>query len=158
MKALLIDPYVLQYQPGQLTILDTPPIREIEVSGNIDDIYSALSSDQKDVTMFDVARLENGDVIYVDDEGLFGATHFFMVEGHTVALAGRGLVVGMDSEGSDTAPLTRLEDLWASTRISMANLEVRLSSVPVGAPATRDSLNVLGQSAARCWAMDFGFY
>lgn len=41
--------------------------------------------------------LENGDVVYVDDEGLLKEpTDFFLIEGCTPPLAGKGLLVGTD--------------------------------------------------------------
>lgn len=59
---------------------------------------------------FTAAYLENGDVIYVDDEGLFkGPTSFFLVEGYPQPLAGRGIVVGTDAEGNDVPPKTTEE-------------------------------------------------
>lgn len=89
MRAILIDPY-------------DQTVTEIVVDGNnLQEIYKTLQ-----VTCIDAVRLENGDVIYVDDEGLLKSpTHLFDVAGIDVtAFAGRGLLVGSTGDGYDADP------------------------------------------------------
>jgi hypothetical protein len=44
----------------------------------------------------------NGDILYVDEEGLFKPqTHFFRLAGYDQPLAGNGLIVGSDDEGEN---------------------------------------------------------
>lgn len=65
---------------------------------------------------FTAAYLENGDVAYVDDEGLFkGPTDFILFKGYPQPLAGKAVVVGTDSEGNDIAPAISLDELKRTT-------------------------------------------
>ena len=83
-------------------------ITSVEHSGNLSSLRTLL-----DCRIVDAARLNNshGDVVYVDDEGLFCNEHFFMVDGYPTPLAGLGLVVGMDGEGGDAAPKSTLDEI-----------------------------------------------
>lgn len=62
---------------------------------------------------FDLARLPNGDAIYVDDEGLLkNPRHFFLHKDYPNPLAGYGLVLGVDYEtGDSTSPKMSFEEL-----------------------------------------------
>jgi len=100
MKAILIDPFEKE-------------VREIDWSGNYHDISNIL-----DAPHFDVAHFGSGDgdVIYVDDEGLFRekGQEYFGFAGHPNPLAGYGLLVGTDAEGNTVAPQISLD--WAATK------------------------------------------
>jgi hypothetical protein len=86
-------------------------ITEFEYDGSMQGIYETI-----DATMFDVVRLnEKGDVVYVDDEGLYNSNHFWRVANHPHPIAGKGMVLGTDSQGESQAPsATNLETLQAS--------------------------------------------
>ena len=95
MKAYLIDPMKCS-------------ITEVEYDdSNYRNICALIDAD-----LFDVVRLSDSrDVIYVDDEGLFNPQGFFRVDGYPNPLAGKGLVLGTDSEGESIQPGMSLEDL-----------------------------------------------
>lgn len=63
-------------------------------------------------------RLVSGDVLFVDDEGLFKYHEFFVVPLGHQPFAGNGLVVGKERPNSARTydPTTRLEDLRAAVR------------------------------------------
>lgn len=90
MRAYLIDP-----EARTLSVVD--------YTNNICELIGA--------ERFDAARFsDQGDVVYVDDEGLFGSpTTLFLIEGYPQPLAGKGLVVGTDAEGNDIEPTTTLD-------------------------------------------------
>lgn len=74
-------------------------------------------------SMFDVVRVENRDVIFVDDEGLLTAnedTHFFTVGKYDGILVGNGLVVGTDDEGESVDAETTIE--WLENNISFGKM------------------------------------
>lgn len=101
MRAIVIDPF-------------DQSVTEVVISGNnLKEIYTIL-----DVTCIDAARLENGDVIYVDDEGLLKSpSHFFHLPGITnEPLAGRGLLVGSTPDGSDGPPRYALDEIASATK------------------------------------------
>lgn len=113
MKAFLIDPY-------------TKTISEVEHDGNYKSIYPLISTGPHQVETFSVATLEDGDAIFVDDEGFLGdmdELEFFCVynEGrHSgvrhICLGGKGLVLGSDSEGDSCAPKITLRELLQRVR------------------------------------------
>ena len=84
-KGYLIDPY-------------TNSVKRVEVKGDYKAIYPLI-----DCHTFDIARVENnGDGIYIDDEGLLSltpATRFFTYDGYPNPLAGKGLMLGCNRAG-----------------------------------------------------------
>jgi hypothetical protein len=87
MKAFLIDP-------------QEKTVSNIDIDDSLQAYYDVL-----ECRTFDVVRINNeGDVIYVDDEGLFTKSYFFTYNGYTSPLAGKGLVLGTDSEGASIPP------------------------------------------------------
>jgi len=74
--------------------------------------------------MFTMAcRLDNDDVLYVDDNGLIDnktQDYFAMLDVYQAPLAGRGLLVGSDAQGGDADARTNILDLammvkWAES-------------------------------------------
>lgn len=97
MKAYLIDPY-------------EGSIEQVEYSGDYEDIYRLI-----DCRYFDCVGIDNGDTIFVDDEGLYRDNQeFFMIEGYHSPLCGKALVLGTDRKGNSQAPkisLTKLKKM-----------------------------------------------
>ena len=95
MNAILINPI-------------TKTITSVEHTGGLKSIYNLL-----DCRTVDVARFDNlhGDVIYIDDEGLYVNDCFFLVDGFPTPLAGLGLLVGINWEGDDITPTTTLDEI-----------------------------------------------
>jgi hypothetical protein len=85
---------------GYLIDPEAKTIAAVELSDTIDDIKRLIEA-----PLFDVVRLDLNDAIYVDDEGLYNKSDFFMLKNYPNPLAGRGLVLGTDSEGYSTDPI-----------------------------------------------------
>lgn len=105
MRAYLIDPW-------------TRTISGVDHTGDYREIYKFLDGRKTlgkawphDVDNFDIVRLDRGDGIYVDGEGLLkdGPAATFKVG--EWELVGRGLVLGCDDEGNSTKPLLPLHHL-----------------------------------------------
>jgi|TARA_R100000935_G_C2787784_1_gene144557 SAM-dependent methyltransferase len=80
MKAILINP-------------KEQTIKEVEYKGDFKEIYSLV-----DCNTFDCVYLDNVEVLYVDDEGLYVTDNrFFSINSRV--LAGNGLLLGSDAEG-----------------------------------------------------------
>ena len=84
MKAFLIDPFKRE-------------ITEVEHNGDYTQIYELI-----ECRTFDAVYLDDGDCIFVDDEGLFAAKRAMFKVGHS-NLANKGLVLGSDKEGETVA-------------------------------------------------------
>lgn len=95
MKAYLVDP-------------EEQTVSQVDVDDSNKSIYAMIEAD-----MFDAVRLEHDDTLYVDDMGLYHKHHYFRVEGLAAPLAGRGLVLGTDSEGYSIEPIHTLEEFTA---------------------------------------------
>lgn len=98
MKAYLIDPF-------------TQSVNEVDYSGQYQDIYSLI-----DCSCFTVADFnEFGDCVFVDDEGLISGKfqEFFMISGYPQPLAGKGLILGCNSEGDSVEPSITIEQARA---------------------------------------------
>lgn len=99
MQAFLID-------PSQKTI------EPVEYTGKLEHIYRLIEARLFAVSQFDA---DTGDAVYVDDEGLLTGEPerlaFFMVDGYSQPLAGKGLVLGVDAEGRSVAPTITLQAL-----------------------------------------------
>lgn len=101
MKAILIDPY-------------EQTIKQVDYNGDFRQIYDLI-----EVDTFDVARINNGDGIFVDDNGLYNApTHFFEHADYPQPLAGKGLIIGCDAEGESVDCVSTLDDTIAKVRFS----------------------------------------
>lgn len=94
MKAILIDPHQRE-------------VTEVEYDGVYTSIYKLI-----DAETFDLARLPDGDGIFVDDEGLLKQPiDFFRLQGMTEPLTGKGLVLGSDAEGESIPPKITIEQI-----------------------------------------------
>ena len=88
MKAYLIDPF-------------EKSITEVDYSGNYQDLSAICGYDTFAVATFN----DEGDGVFVDDEGLFKPDQkFFIIGSYPQPLAGRGLVLGVDGEGASVSP------------------------------------------------------
>jgi hypothetical protein len=95
MKAFLIDPF-------------TQSVTEIECDGDFDEIYALLGG----VELVDFVKIDDADLIYVDDEGLFVKPvkqQYFYFDKQFVA--GKGLVISLDQYGEATTPIISRDDL-----------------------------------------------
>jgi len=111
MKAILIDPWKCE-------------ISEVEYDGNWKNIPKYLTCDL--FTCVYPPYL-NGDVIYVDDEGLYVEDQrFFLFEGAGTPLAGYGLILGTDGEGNSVDAVTSIERVAFKT-IFNSNLRMVLA-------------------------------
>ena len=101
LKAYLIDP-------------TNQTVTEHQISGDYKEIQKLGQ-----YRAFDVVRLDDGDGVFVDDEGLMNGTPqtigMFLLTGtaRSVALAGRGVVLGCDDEGESQDANISLEALTA---------------------------------------------
>jgi len=91
MRGILIDPWLKQ-------------ITEVECGEGIEDMYRLMSNPLgPKVDVFCIGLLwPNGDVLYVDDEGLLkrGMCLFDPGRRDHQPLAGNGLILGSDNEGN----------------------------------------------------------
>lgn len=107
MKAILINPY-------------DQTITQVDYSGDFRDIYKLIEAE-----CFDVANITHGDGIFVDDEGLMnGPTHFFEHADYHSPLAGKGLILGCNSEGESVDCKTTVEEVKSKVKFSTI-LEMR---------------------------------
>lgn len=78
-------------------------VREVELSeseDNLDEMYALLSHPEHPIDCFTSVHIDDRNWIAVDDEGLLkNPTHFFLFQGYPQPLAGRGLVLGLNSAG-----------------------------------------------------------
>jgi len=98
MKAYLID-------PSRFTIA---PV-EIDRDHTLEQLYKHIGCD-----MVEAVYLENGDTLYVDEEGLLKRQwHFIVLDGYPQPIAGKGVLVGATPAGNSTDAKTSLEALTA---------------------------------------------
>jgi hypothetical protein len=86
--AVLIDPY-------------KNTVEDVTYNGDYRHIYELCQ-----VRTFDFVPLQNTDDLFVDDEGLCNLTEetrFFVIDGDTQPLAGRGLVLNHDKHGESVS-------------------------------------------------------
>lgn len=95
MKAYLIDPWA-------------KTVSEVEVDRSIDAIYAQIGVD----CFCCVTISAGGDVLYVDDEGLFVEKQaFFSIITYPQPLAGKALCLGTDENGDSISPKIDLDTL-----------------------------------------------
>ncbi len=101
-KAYLINPH-----EAEVTAVEIPQDDHVKIQELID------------CRCFGVGGyLENGDVVYIDDEGLFDATHFFRIKDINggMPLAGKGIVIGTGKEGASADAKTSESELLEMVR------------------------------------------
>lgn len=111
MKAYLINPFKRE-------------VTEVEYEGDYRAIYPLIQAD-----CFDIARLDKGDGIYVDDNGLISGKHqeFFLFKDYPTPLAGYGLLLGSNDDGESTIPHLTFEQVQSSVTF-LTNLEVMIGA------------------------------
>lgn len=72
-------------------------VQDLETKGDLQDIYNRL-----DCSLIDVIRLNETEVMYVDDEGLMNKNYFFQLGDYPHPIAGRGLILGSTPQGENT--------------------------------------------------------
>jgi hypothetical protein len=94
-KVIVIDPFKNE-------------IREDSYDGSLEGLYKLGNFE-----LFDVGpTFENGDSVYVDDEGLLKDNQeFFVMAGYQQPLAGIGVVIGTDEEGESVDCKSSLEEI-----------------------------------------------
>jgi len=99
MKSFLIDP-------------EHNAITEFEYDGSMQGIYETI-----DATMFDAVRINDVDVVYVDDEGLYNSNFYWAYGEYPHPIAGKGMVLGTDNQGESISPVRiTMEDLELNVR------------------------------------------
>jgi hypothetical protein len=116
MDAYLIDPYQQQ-------------VTTVQYNGDYNQIYALIECD-----CFDIARInDQGDGIFVDDEGLFKEQQaFFTFKGYANPLAGKGLVLGTNAEGDSVSPKLTLDEVKSKVMFVMpARINGQLVMLPI---------------------------
>lgn len=105
MKAILIDSF-------------TQEVKQVEYNGDFNQINQLIGSECFCIGSY----FENGDVVFVDDEGLLkDPTHFFVTSTYPNPLAGRGLVVGTGKQGESKGCESTVEEIKKSIRFEDIN-------------------------------------
>lgn len=119
-KALLIDVVAKQ-------------ITEVEI-GDYKDIYKHIGNG---CNLFEIPiELENGDSIFIDEEGLLKEVHGgFMMAGWRYPLCGNGVILGQDDEGDSVSYKSSIEEIkraviFVSKEYSQAWQEKALNTPP----------------------------
>jgi hypothetical protein len=93
MKAILID-------------TTNQTISEVDIKGDLTSWYEAINCDIVEIAV----RLDNGDIILVDEEGLWKSPSKFFTYNHAeytnYPFAGKGLVIGSNGEDTSDAKST----------------------------------------------------
>lgn len=100
MRAILIDPFARE-------------VREVQIGEGLQPIYDQIKAD-----CFTVVGLGLGEGLFLDDEGLFRSKQEYFALGGTgtPVLAGRGLILGSDSEGESVDSRLDVERVRALVR------------------------------------------
>lgn len=113
MRAILIDPFAIT-----ITEIDIPYKDDGE---GFKLFYPLLSHEIHPVDTFDVVRLQDGDAIFVDDNGLLNdPQRFFLLRGYDNPLAGKGLVMGSDDDGNTQPAKMALQ--WFTDNVRFAEV------------------------------------
>jgi hypothetical protein len=109
-------------------------VTEVGYSGDFRQIYSLIECET-----FDVARVnKHGDSIFIDDEGLIveKPQAFFWFDGYPQPLAGKGLLLGSDSDGESVSPHVTLQEvkdrlLW----VEPVRVDGEIAFIATGSPS-----------------------
>lgn len=138
MKAILIDPYVIDISQPRAMILDPEPVREIDLQFG-DEEFAAIKAIKevlnstagvKVVTILDGLRLDGEDdqgrwnTAWLDDEGLWGASHFWKWANCPQPLAGAALILGVDGDGDTIDTTLTVEAVRSKVLVGAANVEL----------------------------------
>ena len=89
-------------------------VTAVKLNGDYREIYRVGGFD-----CFDSVRIDQHNVIYVDDEGLLhDPKHFFMFRGYPQPLAGRGVVLGVDDAGESIPTTWSVEEIKSDVKFS----------------------------------------
>lgn len=95
----------------------TKEITECEIDGTVESVQKMVQGDMEPAGEF-----PNGDVLYVNEEGLYEFSDHFMVPGARNTLAGPGLIVGPENQsGKPTAARTSLEEARNLVKFTSSN-------------------------------------
>ena len=113
MKAILINS-----EKYEVTEVDLEEDEFGEVK--IEDISKQLKCNY-----FDVARIGNGDAIFVDDEGLLreGVQPAFEHKGYHSLLVGNGVVLGSGSMGESLPPKSTIEEIREAIQFGVVGMK-----------------------------------
>lgn len=105
-------------------------IYDITLDGSLESIYKHL-----ECSLFECpVRFPNGDVLYVDEEGLYNETiGAFAIPDLSAQpfFLGHGLIIGDDGEGESVSAISRIEDLKPLIRVYPAfNGRIILPNLP----------------------------
>lgn len=110
---------------GMTTVID-PKAQQIKVTEHNGSGYEAYRK-LIGCSMLTFIRLyDNGDGVYIDDEGLYGENqHFWIHRNYPQPLVGNAVHVGTDSEGETTVPQTPYPRLcndvvWCGSRFDLS--------------------------------------
>jgi len=93
MRAILIDAKNME-------------IREVEIDGSLESLQKAVGG------LIETAMyLENGDVMFVNEDGLALFDYFFEITGGHQPFAGNGIVVGDDGNGGERSCNSTVEGI-----------------------------------------------
>lgn len=100
-------------------------IKQVEVGG-LEDIYKVMGVELIQVATY----MENGDVVYVDEEGLYNANrNWFTIQGGHQPFIGNALVIGTDNRtGDDADAKSTVEDIETVVRF-VSEVDVALMSL-----------------------------
>jgi Domain of unknown function (DUF3846) len=111
MKAILID-----------AVAKT--VREVNYANTLDHAYRLLRCD-----LVDVVHLDDGDVMFVDDEGLLTSddddSAFFVLRSNGWTFAGSGLITGDADDEGETTPCTVDADIVRAGVVFATRKELR---------------------------------
>ena len=78
----------------------------VEYDGNYRSIYPLIDADT-----FDIVYITETETIFVDDEGLHKNPRYFFVYENSQPLAGKGLILGTNSNGDSVSTTLTIEDI-----------------------------------------------
>jgi hypothetical protein len=131
-KGILIDPFACT-------------VTEVEHdASSINGIYRLLSHPSMPVSTFTIVQLDDGDAIFVDDEGLLKTCdRFFVWAGYHQPIAGKGLILGSNRRGDSVSCEISVDDARAMVMFAERAVGASLirTTTPWVAPAELEHRN-----------------